>query len=141
MAGLPNAFAARVAAEADAIAQVPDAHQFLHRATRGGDAGGQRIGRVERNDRHIDAVGFERLAQARREGEPLQLAQVGSFFDHAVADHAGNPGAHRIHRRALPHLGDQFADRGDHFIRVQRFQIDAVRVAELRVGAHGAQAG
>ena len=71
VATLPNAFAARVPAEADAIAQVPDAHQFFHRAARGGDAGCQRIGGVQRDDRRIDAVGLERLAQARRDGESL----------------------------------------------------------------------
>ena len=78
VARLPDAVVVRMAAVADAVTEVPDAHEVVHGFVGGGDAGGQRVGIVDGDDRHIDAVGLAaRRAVRRRRASPFNCPRLG----------------------------------------------------------------
>ena len=56
MSGLPNPIVVRVAAEANAIAEVPDAHDAVQVVMGRGDSSSQGVGVIDYRHGDVDAV-------------------------------------------------------------------------------------
>jgi hypothetical protein len=140
MSAFPDAVAPRIEAEADAVAQIPDAHHVAGGPARQGDSRSQGLGIVDDRHRHLESLGFQRGAQQILDAQSLELSQVGRIVDDAVADDAGKAGAHAVHRSALAQGIDLLQDPGDDCVRRHGLQVDGP-LSRLRIHARGGQAG
>ena len=138
VARLPNSIIVRMAAVADAVAQVPHAHQLLHRFVSGGDARGQRVGVVDGDHRHIDTAGLQGGAQFAGDGQSLQLAEIGRFQNDAAADDAGETGAHALDGAFRRQGKDLVAQNRNEIARGDGAEID-FRRSGAGIHLHGPQ--
>src|SRR5205085_3088647 len=92
---LPDAFSLRVAPEADATAERPDADKVIQMTECGSDAGGDCVCVVQGVNRRIDIGLAQQRGERRREILPLHLLQVRRLFNDAIANHARKADADR----------------------------------------------
>src|ERR1700749_4533836 len=86
---LPDALGERVATEADAAAQSPDAYEIVEVSERRRYPCGDCVGVVEKEDGSIESLRTEQRHQLLAEPLPLRLLQVRRVLDDALADDAG----------------------------------------------------
>src|ERR1700733_315065 len=97
VAASPTSFAPWINAEADAIAERPDADELVQVPMRCGQASGQNVGVVVHVDRRVDSyVPQGRPNQILHMGA-LQLAQIGRLLDKTAVDDARQANTDRIH--------------------------------------------
>ena len=101
VAALPHAFHLRVASEAHAVTQVPDADQLFQVAAGGRHARGNGIGIVQDQHGGVQPAAAEYAAQSRREGEALDLLQVGGLLDDAAANDTWETHPHAVDLSAI----------------------------------------
>ena len=115
MAAFEGAIGVRVAAEADAVAERPDAHDFVELIARGGEAGGGGVCVVEERDGRMNTALLENGFHLLRDLRAFELREIGRVFDDAVAHNAGQrdaDGVEIVGSRAPLRLqrGDEITD-------------------------------
>ena len=131
------AFGAGIAAEPESAAERPDANHLVELAARRRNAGGHRVGVVQRPE--LALAGKRRARAASRRCRPFSCCRFGRLFDHAVANdsRAARPRPPRSRRPAAACSISRRSDIADSFRPA--FRRESRRARRFRIPPDGAQ--